>query len=98
MSGTPRFEELYPDLVEAGGIPAALRRALVAAGSGLPVSGTGWARVEKGPRFSQVCPAALERLFLYDFWDRGVMLAGARTPHLPEVAASVHAWVEEGVG
>jgi hypothetical protein len=42
-----------------------------------------------------VYTAAEERLFLYNFWDRGEELAQARTPDLLEVARSIHAWVED---
>jgi hypothetical protein len=42
-----------------------------------------------------VFTAAEARLFDYDFWDRGVMLATASTPDLLQVARSIHAWVQE---
>jgi len=51
--------------------------------------------VEKNRRFSQVYVAAEVRLFLYDFWDRGVMLANASTPDFLQVARSIHEWVQE---
>jgi hypothetical protein len=95
MSNEPRFEDLYPDIVECGGLHAALRAAMAYEGPSPTASGPVWARVEKGPRFCQVCTAALERLFLCDFWNRGVVLATADSPHLLDVAAWTYAWVEE---
>ena len=94
---------LYPDLVAAGGLCNALQAALTAAGSGLRVSGLDpavnfvvYARVESGPRFSQVYIAAQERLFLFDFWSRGVMLAQGGTPDLAGVAGAIDRWITSG--
>jgi hypothetical protein len=82
---------LYPELTAAGGLTNALRNTLADAGSPLAVSGlnpadnfVAYARVKSGPRFSQVYIAAEERLFLFDFWNRGVMLARGETPDLTE--------------
>jgi len=91
------LRELYPDLEVQGGVANALKQSLRSLGSALIVTGLGVARVEQNRRFSQIYTAAHERLFLYDFWDRGVMLADARTPDLDSVAKSVHAWVEDRV-
>jgi hypothetical protein len=92
---------LYPDLIATGGLDNALRAALAAVGSALKVSGLAgavhfvvYARVESGPRFSQVYIAAKERLFLFDFWSRGVMLAQGRTPDLDQMARAINRWVD----
>jgi hypothetical protein len=89
---------LYPDLV--GGLGNALQAALSSLGSRLTVTGldpdvkfVAYARVESGDRFSQVYIAAEERLFMFDFWNRGVMLADAGTPDLMEAARAIDRWV-----
>jgi hypothetical protein len=91
---------LYPDLLSAGGLVNALRVALSELGSALKVSGlpetvnfVAYARVESGSRFSQVYIAAKERLFLFDFWSRGVMLAQGRTSNLTVTAEAINRWV-----
>jgi hypothetical protein len=37
--------------------------------------------------------AAEERLFIFDFWARGVMLAQGQTPSLGEMARAIDKWV-----
>jgi hypothetical protein len=90
----------YPDLIALGGLPTALQSALREIGSVLTVSeldnGINFvvhARVESPPRFSQVYIAAQERLFLFDFWARGVMLARGQSPHLSETGGAIDKWV-----
>lgn len=96
------FERLYPDIIRAGALKVALQAALRDLGSALTVvdltdSGqrnfVAYARVEQGARFSQIYMAAKERLFLFDFWDRGVMLANARSAELAATASAIHDWV-----
>jgi hypothetical protein len=89
---------LYPELIAHGSLAGALRAALAEIRSALTVSelairGPVYARVEMGPRFSQVYIAANERLFVFDFWNRGVMLAQARTADLHETARAIDRWV-----
>jgi hypothetical protein len=93
--------EFYPDLVAAGGLADALQNALREICSPLTVSELEksirfvvYARVESGSRFSQVYIAAQERLFLFDFWARGVMLAQGQTPHLTAMARAIDKWVQ----
>jgi hypothetical protein len=95
MTAENNFDDLYPDLAKVGGVTNALQLALRLISSPLEVTGKGVARVEKNHRFSQVYTAVKVRLFIYDFWDRGVMLADASTPDLLQVARSIHAWVLE---
>jgi hypothetical protein len=92
--------DFYPDLVAAGGLAQALQAALREIGSPLTVSEldkgvrfVAYARVESGSRFSQVYIAAQERLFLFDFWARGVVLANGQTPHLVDMAQAINKWV-----
>lgn len=91
---------LYSDLVSAGGLGNALQAALTSLGSEQAVTGLDpsnnfvvYARVEFGDRFSQVYIASEERLFMFDFWNRGVMLAQAKTPDLAEAAGAIDRWV-----
>lgn len=94
---------LYPDLKEAGGLRNVLQTTLTAIGSALRVSGLEeavnfvvYARVESGSRFSQVYIAAEERLFLFDFWSRGVMLGQGQTADLADMARAIDRWVGSG--
>src|SRR5262249_42755671 len=98
MSGDTH--QLYPDLIAAGGLSAALQAELQVIGSRLRVSELDkainfvvYARVEFGSRFSQVYIAAEERLFLFDCWSRGVCLAHGSTPSLAELAGAINRWV-----
>jgi hypothetical protein len=92
--------DLYPDLIAHGGLANALQSALREIGSTLNVSELDkdinfvvYACVESGSRSSQVYIGAEERLFIFDFWARGVMLAQGQTPHLAEVARAIDKWV-----
>ncbi|MCA9051630.1 MAG: hypothetical protein KDA89_22985 [Planctomycetaceae bacterium] len=103
------IEKLYPDLLAAGGLAVGLEQALVEVGSSLHVRTLdegldaeqknimkgfpAYARVEQAERFSQVYIGVEQRMFLYDFWQRGVMLADAATHDLKEVANSIHRWI-----
>lgn len=84
---------LYDDLEQQGGLVPALQAALRTLGSTLVVTGRGAARVEQTNRLSQVSSALEVRLFLLNFWDRGVVLADAKTPDLLEATRCLHAWV-----
>lgn len=93
-------QTLYPDLIRAGGLTKALQSALTDVGSPLVVSSSAmfggfpaYARVEAKPRFSQVYIAAEERLFLFDFWAHGVMLAKGQTANLSEMARAIDKWI-----
>jgi hypothetical protein len=95
--------------VEAGGLADALQRELESVGSTLRVRTLmddghdrkivrhfpSYAVVEYEERFSQVYIAAKERLFLFDFWKRGVVLANASTPDLKNVALAINLWVAQ---
>ena len=92
--------DLYPDLIALGGLENTLQSALREIGSALTVSELDkdlnlavCAHVESGARFSQVYVAAEERLFIFDFWARGVMLAQGQTPSLGEMARAIDKWV-----
>ena len=95
--------DLYPDLVEQGGLANALRAAFSEIGSTLPVSELDksmrfivYARVELGPRFSQIYIGAPTRMFTFDFWNRGVCLAQGATPEILQVARSIDKWIASG--
>lgn len=93
------FQTFYPDLEEKGGLGSALQSALFDIHSPLMVKATSsfststYASAESGNRFSQVYIAAEERLFVFDFWKEGVMLATGRTSSLDELARSLNAWM-----
>lgn len=94
-----QHRSFYPDVIACGSLQAALQEALIVAGSELHVSSSGgflsttYARVESGPRFSQVYLAAKERLFLPDFWAHGVDLGTGETPDLALLAVAIDSWV-----
>jgi len=89
----------YPDLIAHGGLAKALQSALRECGSSLTAREPDapfpivFVCVESGSRFSQVYVAELERMFSFDFWSRGVVLAHGRTPQLPEMARAIDKWV-----
>jgi hypothetical protein len=94
------INELYPDVIAMGGLTKALQSSLREIGSALTVQDVEgkinfvvYARVASGTRSSQVCIGAAERVFLFDFWARGVNLANGQTPHLLEVARAIDTWV-----
>jgi len=99
MGAPPVKREFYSDIVDAGGLVAAVQQSLDRNGS--PVSATGipesqfptYARVELEDRFSQVYVAAEERLFLFDIWRDGVMYGSGRTSDIDEMAAAIAHWV-----
>jgi hypothetical protein len=91
---------LYPDLIALGGLENALQAAFREIGSALTVSELDkelslavCAIVKSGARFSQVYFADEERLFIFDFWARGVYLAQGQTPRLDETARAIDKWV-----
>ena len=91
--------KLYPDIVEAGSINAALSKSLADIGSHLvadesPVNKfMPYVSVEEGSRFSQTQLAGGQRLFLTDFWSQGVMFGSGSTDNISDVAHAIHAWV-----
>ncbi len=92
---------LYPDIVEAGSINAAISKRLSDIGSRLianesPVNKfMPYVRVEEGSRFSQTQLAGGQRLFLSDFWSQGVMFGSGSSDNLDDIARAIHAWIVE---
>ncbi|MEZ6093178.1 MAG: DUF6193 family natural product biosynthesis protein [Pirellulaceae bacterium] len=99
MSQPPINRELYADIMDAGGLVAAVQQSLARNES--PLSATGipesrfpvYARVELGDRFSQIYVAAEERLFLFDIWRDGVMYGNGRTADIDEMTRAITNWV-----
>lgn len=97
----PTTAELYPDLVEAGGLPSALQEVLEGFACGLTVDGVGeplpfaYANIRKASRYSQVMIAAHERAFSFDFWSQGVQYGHGWTRDLTEGARSIVAFLVE---
>src|SRR5262252_9340226 len=94
-------ENLYPDIVSAGGLVAALREALGELPSVLevdpeePLIPLPFARVAKESRFSQVFLAANERLFVLDFWSDGVSYGKAACMSLTQASYAINLWISE---
>jgi hypothetical protein len=94
--------DLYPDVASAGSLAAAFRQALGELPSVLEVDADEpllpfpYARVARGPRFSQVYVAANERLFLVDFWSEGVAYGKAACSSLTQATDAIHRWIAEG--
>jgi len=100
MERPSNLESLYPDVAALAGLPNALQHALDAIGSSLrvakqevPKGFPSYARLESSERFSQIYIAAEERLFLPDFWCRGVIYANGKSSELDDVARAVDVWV-----
>ncbi|QDU64014.1 hypothetical protein Pan216_48970 [Planctomycetes bacterium Pan216] len=103
--------KLYPDLLAVGGLAVGLEQALVEVGALLHVRTLdelldpkqrkvikgfpAYAYVERHERSSQVYIGAERRMFLFDFWQRGVTLANGATPELKKFAKSLHCWIVE---
>ena len=92
-------DNLYPDVVEAGGLSIALGQALADLGSPLGVTTSEffitYARVAGGSRFSQMYLAARERLFIFDFWSEGVLYGNGSCGSLSDAAQAIHCWIDE---
>ena len=91
---------LYPDVIATGSLANAVQQALQKLGSALRVAEHDngynfvvYARVEEGSRFSQIYIAAQERLFLFDLWNKGIMLAQGKTPDLDEMVNAIDKWI-----
>jgi hypothetical protein len=92
---------LYPDIIEAGSINAAISKSLADIGSHLVADESPankfmpYVRVEEGSRFSQTQLGGGQRLFLTDFWSQGVMFGNASSADLSDIARAIHAWNAE---
>jgi hypothetical protein len=96
------ISDLYPDLIEQGGLAPALQTAMCKIGSSLTVSEHDksiplfYARVELGGRFSQIYIGAKTRMFSFDFWNCGVSLAHGATPEIQDMARAIDKWIASG--
>jgi hypothetical protein len=92
-------KDLYPDVVEAGGVPMALAKALADLPGALQVStlenSTTYARVADGARSSQLSIALHERLFLFYFGSEGVGYGNGKSSILTEAAQAIHFWITQ---
>lgn len=88
---------LYPDVAAAGTLSNALDRALADLGSELRVAGElpflVYARVARGSRQCQMYIAAHERLFIFDFWTKGVTYGEGSCGSLEDAAHAIHYWI-----
>lgn len=100
----PKHElrNLYPEVHASGSLQSAMQSALAAIDSPLVAEASAeffpgsFARIKRGPRFSQTYIAALERLFMPDFWSHGVQFATGQTPDLAATASAIHDWLTIG--
>lgn len=93
-------EDLYPDILAAGDLSKALAKAFADLGSPLQSTTTSvkfipFARAEGGSRFCQMYIAAHERLFIFDFWSKGVGYGNGSTVNLHDAAQAIHFWIIE---
>lgn len=91
-------KNLYPEIDAAGSLGNALNQAFEKMGSTLRVSvgekmSVYYARIEHGPKFSQVYVAEAEKCFLPDFWRDGVMLGQGKTDHIDLLAECLNFWL-----
>lgn len=102
--GAVSHSTLYGDIAEVGGLSAAIQAQLNAIGSTLCVTKTDpalprlpfdWDVVRHQHRFCQTTIAANQRLFMVDFWDRGICLGHGSTPSIAKLAEVINAWVGE---
>lgn len=95
------WKQFYPEVVTAGTLSGAVNVALREVCSTLAASApeppqpfsVTYARIKRGSRFSQIYVAAKERLFLMDFWRRGVCMANGKSPDLSQVASALDFWI-----
>ncbi|WP_433178774.1 DUF6193 family natural product biosynthesis protein [Actinoallomurus sp. CA-150999] len=90
---------LYPEIGLAGSLQAAMQTALDHAGYELTAvltSAPGWwdcaTRVGDAHRHVSVNAGSQQRWFLMEFWDRGVMMAKAKTGDLSAAAEAIGLW------
>ena len=91
--------DLYPDIVAAGTLSNALAKAFADLGSPLRpealINFLVFAQTERGSRFCQMYIAAHERLFIFDFWSKGVGYGKGSTGNLHDAAQAIHFWLIE---
>jgi hypothetical protein len=92
-------KDLYADIIECGGLSAALAKAMADLPGSLQVSTAEnfipYARVEDKSRFSQMYIASQKRLFLFDFWSEGVTYGKGASSILSQAAQAIHFWIYE---
>ncbi len=93
-------ERLYNDIPE-GDLVRFIQNHLVGIGSDLTVNGLDadvkfvvYARVEREDRFSQIYLAAEERMFMADYWRKGVMLANGASANAEDICKSLQSWIQ----
>jgi hypothetical protein len=98
---TETDNSLYPDLKEAGSLSSLLNSSLNQLSPQLTSNGLdeefsefpSYARVAQENRSSQVYIAAKERLFLFDFWSKGILMANGQSSNINDVAEAIHYWI-----
>ena len=88
--------KFYPELVESGGLLAAMRAAFVGEPT-VEVNGFGtgasYAHLAVDKRSAQVFIGAGYRLFIFDCREETTCHAKGKTPEFGELVAALHAWL-----
>lgn len=100
---TDTTKNLYPDLIEKGGLVKALQSALLEINSNLEAKEIGiegfpvYARLELNKRFSQIYISSEQRMFIGDFWESGIMLGNVLTDSLANLVEVLKLWLETSI-
>jgi hypothetical protein len=93
--------DLYPDL-RGRHLMTLMQEALNRLGSTLAASADAlpdgfpaYTRIEGSGRCSQIYVATDHRLFLADFWAKGVQLAKGQSPEIDQIASAVDHWIKQ---
>ncbi|HEX8465592.1 MAG TPA: DUF6193 family natural product biosynthesis protein [Abditibacterium sp.] len=95
------FDQLYPDVVEHGRLRLLLKHLMPQMNVQLQTGDdkSDWLATTLDGKYgkSQIYMAAEKRLFLFDFWQKGVVLAEGRTDSVERVLLALHELLEKGV-
>jgi hypothetical protein len=101
LSSSDDYQAFYPEVRDAGSLRTAFLHALKKLGSPFVPDAVEWfpvayTRVAGSGRASQIYLAASNRLFLPDFWSKGVCLGCGECSDLDETALAIHRWLSQG--
>jgi hypothetical protein len=98
-----QLHALYPDVVESDGLAAMIAAEVARQRPGaantlaksLKGTSTFWVSAEREGRAVQVTVAARQRLFMADFWDKGVQVGSLSSPEPAPVAGAILAFLAD---
>ncbi len=98
-----QLHALYPELVELGELATVIAAEAVHQRPGasatrewtLKATSRFWASAEKEDRAVQVTIAVRHRLFMADFWDKGVQVGSLSSPDLGTVAGAIRTFLTD---